>query len=461
MTSSAHPGNVAIVGGGVSGITSALLLQLSGIPTTLYVDVRPSGDPTQAWGAPEFATLHAAASILPHSVRSTRLAEWTRATLPYFRVLGFRADAGVRSQTHYEVFESESIALPAYASVVDNFEVLDLADISHDRVPRRRGAMGVTGWRFDAYFCEAPTYLRYLYRFYEAIGGHVISPAAVGLDGRLLNYLRVGHRVLVNCTGLRTFELLKPESLELIEDAPDSAQFEPLVDPWSPTITRGHYVRVAVGAPLIDDRGRTLSYNYTPTPEVYQAQDDQAGDVYCYPRSDAWILGGSRQLQMRDGTGETWEGEEFDNGVETFGRPDGARISVPRPIVSLNAEIIEQLSRGSISLDQLRRVTPQAFSAGIGYRFERSHPEESVRLACSRVRLDQQESIVVHNYGHGGAGFTLSWGCALDVVRIVNTVTDRQTPGATWTEANVASEYRTTALMLRGLMERYPTASAG
>jgi D-amino-acid oxidase len=34
------------------------------------------------------------------------------------------------------------------------------------------------------------------------------------------------------------------------------------------------------------------------------------------------------------------------------------------------------------------------------------------------VRLER-EGRIVHNYGHGGAGYTLSWGCAEEVVRLV------------------------------------------
>ncbi len=35
----------------------------------------------------------------------------------------------------------------------------------------------------------------------------------------------------------------------------------------------------------------------------------------------------------------------------------------------------------------------------------------------SAVRLEREGNII-HNYGHGGAGFTVSWGCARDVLRL-------------------------------------------
>jgi D-amino-acid oxidase len=46
-----------------------------------------------------------------------------------------------------------------------------------------------------------------------------------------------------------------------------------------------------------------------------------------------------------------------------------------------------------------------------------------LRPARSEVRLEAETlpggRLVVHDYGHGGSGFTLSWGCADEVVRIV------------------------------------------
>lgn len=46
-----------------------------------------------------------------------------------------------------------------------------------------------------------------------------------------------------------------------------------------------------------------------------------------------------------------------------------------------------------------------------------------IRPLRSAVRLETERidaTIVIHNYGHGGAGFTVSWGCAYDVVRLLD-----------------------------------------
>ena len=45
-----------------------------------------------------------------------------------------------------------------------------------------------------------------------------------------------------------------------------------------------------------------------------------------------------------------------------------------------------------------------------------------LRPSRNELRLEKEsigEKIVIHNYGHGGAGVTLSWGCADEVVKLV------------------------------------------
>jgi D-amino-acid oxidase len=50
--------------------------------------------------------------------------------------------------------------------------------------------------------------------------------------------------------------------------------------------------------------------------------------------------------------------------------------------------------------------------------------EQRVGLRPGRpeVRLDVEHPVpgctVIHNYGHGGSGFTLAWGCAEEVLRL-------------------------------------------
>ncbi len=77
-----------------------------------------------------------------------------------------------------------------------------------------------------------------------------------------------------------------------------------------------------------------------------------------------------------------------------------------------------------------------AVSEDILQRCEKAHPgirqspiiAELVGLRPGRheIRLEREQltntCTVIHNYGHGGIGFTLSWGCAADVVNLARQV---------------------------------------
>ena len=63
-------------------------------------------------------------------------------------------------------------------------------------------------------------------------------------------------------------------------------------------------------------------------------------------------------------------------------------------------------------VERCARIEPRLLSARvIGHRV-------GLRPARPTVRLER-EGRIVHNYGHGGAGVTLSWGCARYVTTLI------------------------------------------
>ena len=62
----------------------------------------------------------------------------------------------------------------------------------------------------------------------------------------------------------------------------------------------------------------------------------------------------------------------------------------------------------------LRRAKFHVSPVSVGLRPARSR---NVRLECEPAHP------IIHNYGHGGSGFSLSWGCAEEVADLVRTIT--------------------------------------
>ncbi len=128
---------------------------------------------------------------------------------------------------------------------------------------------------------------------------------------------------------------------------------------------------------LIPIRGQVLRVTNPGLSRFVRDDTNPDGRTYIYPRGDDCILGGSSE-------------------------PGNTRLD-PDPAITArilrNCVRLQPNLRESELLDEL-----------VGLRPWRSE----VRLELSSSGA--HSAPVVHNYGHGGAGVTLAWGCAAEVV---------------------------------------------
>jgi len=357
---------IIVIGGGVSGITTALTLQLLGHETEIITD-KLATNALDKGSHPEFASLYPSASVLPHSVYSNRLEELFESSQSIFYELRKLTFPGVTIHKHFEIFE-EHHEQPEYCSWMLNLQPFD--ELDPERVPRRPDINRLYGWAFDCIFADWTLYLPALYEFYRQNGGTVTRRKLSSED---INDLPTD--IVINCSGTGSPSLF---------DDPSDQQL----------LVRGHLLHKADASLITNGNNEIVSYNYTPTASIYADTQGNACDVYCYPRKDGWVLGGSRQV------GQLGQAD-WDEITESSYKIDG--ISFPKQVIDLNDEILTTTYGESLSISD--NLEPS-----VGYRYIRNH-KDGLRLE-SETAGDKQ---VIHNYGHGGAGVTLSWGCALDI----------------------------------------------
>lgn len=363
--------DITIIGAGVNGVTTALMLQCLGYDTQIIAEYTYDDLP-EAASHPEFASLFPAASVIPHSAHSEELEFIFSISQSLFFNLRKQAFPGLTFQKHFEVFEFE-VDPPPYLDKMLNIKYLD--QIDPGAIPQRPQSPSLYGWMFDCLFADWPNYFTALNNHYKQNGGKIIQQKLSADD-----ISQLPAPLIINCSGTGSASLFN----------------DPVEEP---IISRGHILHKP-GVPLIKNSdGEVISYNYTPQTSVYSDLDHQPCDVYCYPRKDGWVLGGSRQINQLDE--KKWAQPEKSSTYDING------CTIPAQIIDLNHQILSQTY-------DLELTSSDDLTAKIGYRYIRSRK--------NGLRLQQEEKAdktIIHNYGHGGAGVTLSWGCALVIAKMI------------------------------------------
>lgn len=360
---------VTIIGGGVIGITTAIHLHRFGYQTELLTLMR-ADKMMGVLDVPEFASIFAPALIAPHSVKMEDLDEVFALSQAEFAKLEPMLGDAIRWQEHYELFAEKERPMPSYASLLKDAAPYG-SSRKHQRFERALDH-DISGWVAHYLFVETPVYLPFLYREYQMIGGKIREEQA---NRQTIASMQAD--VVINCTGLWSRELFNDPDLFPV---------------------RGHLMLLH-DAPFPAGDTHLFSYNYTPPVTEYPY------DVYFFPRSATcplemrgWILGGSREEPLQNGS-SFWHAPEASYNVFE---------GIPEPVYTFNEKILRILL-GRHDIGDYERT------GYVGYR--------PGRRGGVRIELTSEFGRpVIHNYGHGGAGVTLSWGCAEKVARLIASI---------------------------------------
>jgi D-amino-acid oxidase len=318
--------SVAIIGGGVSGLTCAVVLAEHGYRTAIFA--RETGRKTTSGAA--------AAVWFPYHVEPAN--KIIPLALETYHVL---VDLIRFPETGVSIIESRQFSRTGEIQIPDwgiSLGAQRLSSVATGLWPvrdraQRRGYKFKSGFSLRVPLMDTTIYLDYLAARFRRAGGEINANVQV----ENLEDVDRAFDLVINCAGIGARELVQDADLE------------------------PHRGQVAI-VPRIEGLSCAIVCDDAPL-------------MYAIPRANDCVFGGTNELS--------------DNLAA-----DSATTS----------RIVTECCR-VLNIDE-----PRVLAERVGLRPFR---KTGVRLERDRLRDGRA---VIHNYGHGGAGFTLSWGCAREVV---------------------------------------------
>jgi len=329
-----------------------------------------AGHPVTIWARelpPNTTSNQAAAIWFPYLAKPREKVDpWAKFTLEFFREHIVPDPAsGCTSILVHDLYDKR-VETPWWAGAVDNYQRLDASQLPKGYVD---------GFEVESVVIDTSIYMDYLVSWFKRLGGEVAQREVKDIR-EALDYCKL----VVNCTGLGSRKLFRDKRLYPV---------------------RGQTVKVRPNGAklaLLDDRGPNSL-------------------AYIIPRSHDIVLGGTAQ----------------ENDWELAPRA-ADREDILRKAAAIDPRFakVEILSEG-VGLRPARpavRLEAERIGGERGYGFASESYSDLVLLKRSAVSDSINKSVstadrtgtVIHNYGHGGAGFTLSWGCAEEVDKIAEEI---------------------------------------
>ncbi|CEJ53846.1 hypothetical protein PMG11_00186 [Penicillium brasilianum] len=355
--------NIVVVGAGVTGLTTALLLSKTPANKVTVIAKHMPGDYDI-----EYASPWAGASYMPFGKKGSDHAEWERATWPALRDLAeHQPESGIHFQdiTIHNRLKDQNTATGQWSAELTSANpwfkdfVLNFQNLPRDQLPP-----GIdNAQRFTSVCINTAIYLPWLVSqcmkngcvFKRAVLKHISEAAETHHSGKKAN-------VVVNCTGLAS------RTLGGVADD----QVYPV-------------------------RGQIMIVRNDPGSMTSISGSDDGGDEvsYIFPRAagGGTVIGGTYQK----------------NNWDPLPDPNFANRIMQRAL-KLDPRLVKE-GQGVEGLDIVRH--------GVGLR--------PARTDGPRIEKDQVDGVkVVHNYGHGGFGYQVSFSCAEKAVGLVNEIIQQQ-----------------------------------
>lgn len=322
--------NILVIGAGVSGLSSAILLHDAGNKVSIWAK-----DLT-----PDTTSNIAAAFWYPYLCNPRDKAiTWSKNTYQYLEKNVMTDDTSGTRYIMFTEYLKEMSPDPWWRPAVEVFERPRAEELPNGYVD---------GYRTKAIVMDTSRYLPWLLIQLEQRGIEIVQRAVSSFDEAYKDF-----DVVVNCTGLGSKELCN-----------DNRVF-----------------------PV---RGQVLRVQHNGFNDVVSDDSDE-NLAYIIPRFNDIIIGGTSQAN-------DWNLQIDPN--------DTADILRKAKTISSDFENVKILEE-----------------------------KVGLRPARNEIRLEAEDKngkFLIHNYGHGGAGFTLSWGCANDVKELVKALTVKQSRPATF-----------------------------